>query len=151
MGHPKESIFINVPMPKVQEFGSDPRNWPKFMVGLTEPTKISGDGGQGTVVECDFVTLGIHMPVTLKVVEDSVDPDGCLHRRLEAEGKVSGWQTWDIEPQGGGTYITVEREYTMPGSVLGDVGDRLLFEMMQARDTHHSLENLKLLMEEPPG
>lgn len=43
--------------------------------------------------------------------------------------------------------ITTDFDYTLPGSVLGKVADRLLIEKMQGRDFRHSLENLKLLAE----
>jgi coenzyme Q-binding protein COQ10 len=51
-------------------------------------------------------------------------------------------------PKNGGTQITTEFDYTVPGSVLGKVADRLLIEKLQRRDFQHSLENLKLLVEE---
>lgn len=45
----------------------------------------------------------------------------------------------------------MEMEYTVPGSVLGKVADRLIIERMMERNMIHSLDNLKLLMEETPA
>jgi uncharacterized membrane protein len=70
-------------------------------------------------------------------------------RSGEFLGSSPGWQTWDLKPENGGTLVTMEEEYTVPGSVLGKVVDRLIFEKMNARDMHSSLENLKLLIEAP--
>ncbi len=150
MGHLKDSIYINAPVDKVWEFSHDPHNWATFMAGMSEPDKITGDGGVGTEVEFTAFTAGVRQHETCRVVEDRREPDGSSHWRSDLSGTSSGWITWDSKPENGGTLVTQEMEYTVPGGVLGKVVDRLIFEKMQERDMLHSLENVKLLMEEPP-
>jgi coenzyme Q-binding protein COQ10 len=145
MGHTKDSIHINAPVDKVVDFGADPQKWATFMTGMSGPDKTIGDGGVGTQWEITMRTAGLRMQMTVRLVENRREPDGGAHSRFEFDG---GWQTWDQEPEDGGTLVTMEEEYTVPGSVLGKVADRLVFEKMNARDMHHSLENLKLLVEE---
>ena len=144
MGHVKHSIHINAPSDKVSEFSHDPHNWPTFMAGMSEPDKITGDGGLGTEVEFTVLMAGWHLHETVRVVEDLPGS----HWRGDITGTSSGWITWDSRPENGGTLVTQEMEYTVPGSVLGKVVDRLIYEKRQDRDMLHSLENLKLLMEE---
>lgn len=147
MAHLQDSIHINAPVEKVDKFTSDPHGWPNFMVGMSEPDKVIGDGGVGTQVEFTLRVAGFPLHETCRVVEDRRDPDGSAHSRIDFEGTSPGWQTWDFKPEDGGTLVTMEMEYTVPGRALGKVVDRLLFEKMQKRDMHHSLENLKLFVE----
>ncbi|MDH7487805.1 MAG: hypothetical protein QHJ81_16220 [Anaerolineae bacterium] len=43
--------------------------------------------------------------------------------------------------------MTADIEYTVPGSALGRIADRLIIERMQERAIQQTLENLKLLCE----
>ena len=148
MGHLKHAIHIHAPFDKVWEFSHDPHNWATFMVGMGEPDKITGDGGVGTQVEFTVLMAGWHLHETWRVVEDRRDPGGGSYWRGDLTGTCSGWITWDYIPENSGTLVTQEMEYTVPGSVLGKVVDRVIYEKRQDWDMLHSLENLKLLMEE---
>jgi coenzyme Q-binding protein COQ10 len=150
MGHLLSSIHINAPVEKVVEYTRDPHHWATFMVGMREPDKITGAGVVGSEVELTVVSAGVQLREIVRPLEESRDPDGTAHWRAAITGASSGWMTWDYKPDNGGTLVTEEWEYTVPGSVLGKLADRLILEKMQERDAHHSLENLKLLMEAPP-
>jgi coenzyme Q-binding protein COQ10 len=148
MGHLKHSVHIKAPVDKVWDYCEDPHHWPTFMVGMSGPDKVTGDIGVGQQIEYTLLAAGVHMHQTERTVEDRRDPDGSGHWRGEFTGSSSGWDTFDVKPENGGTEVTMEMEYTVPGSVLGKVADRLILERMADRDMLHSLENLKLLMEE---
>ena len=151
MGHLKDNIHIDAPVDKVFAYMDDPHNWATFMVGMAEPDKIIGDGKVGTQYEFTVLMAGIHMHLSTRLVEDQRDPNGGAHSRFDISGASSGWQTWDLKPENGGARVAVEMEYTVPGSILGKVADRLVIERMQERDMQHSLENLKLLLEGSPA
>ncbi len=151
MGHLTESIHINAPVDKVVHYTEDPHRWGKFMVGMSEPDKIIGDIGVGQQIDFTITTAGVHMHETVRTVENRYDPDGGGHWRGDITGSSSGWMTMDFKPENGGALVTQEMEYTVPGGALGKVADRLFFERMQERDMLHSLENLKLVMEEFPS
>ena len=151
MGHLQNSIHIDAPVDKVRGFTDDPHNWATFMVGMSEPDKIFGYRGVGTQVEFTFLMAGVRIHETSQVVEDRRYPYGGGHGRLDFTGPSCGWQTWDFKPTNGGTLVTTEMEYTVPGSVLVKVTGRLIVEKMQERNMRHSLENLKLLMEGSPS
>ncbi len=148
MAHFKDTIHIDAPVAKVDAVVRDPHQWPDFWVGMEDPEKISGDGGPGTSVEYGLVMFGVHVHETGRVIEERHDPDGSTHWRWEFEGGTSGWLACDHTPEDGGTRITSEMDYTLPGSVLGKVADRLLVEKRERRDLHTTMENLKLLVEE---
>lgn len=148
MGHLLSSIHINAPVEKVWEYARDPQHWSTFMVGMTDPEKIVGDGGVGTEVELSVIVAGVRLHETVRSLERREDPDGSAHWRAAIDGSSSGWMTWDYKPDAGGTLVTEEWEYTVPAGVLGKIADRFIFERMQERDTRASLENLKLLMEQ---
>jgi ligand-binding SRPBCC domain-containing protein len=150
MGHLVSNIHINAPLDKVVEYTHDPRHWANFMVGMSEPDKITGEGGVGSEVKMTVVLAGLHMHETVRTLQDRRDPDGSAHWHAAINGPSSGWMTWDYTPENGGTLVTEEWEYTLPGSALGKVANRFILEKMQERDTRHSLEKLKLLMEESP-
>jgi uncharacterized protein YndB with AHSA1/START domain len=147
MGHLKDTILIDAPVDKVWSFAHDPHHWPRFMVGMSDPDRIAGSGGVGSEVDFTILMAGVHLHETVHSVEDREEPGGGYHWRADITGPSSGWMTWDYVPQAGGTEIDLEWEYSLPGSVLGKIADRLVVEKMQARDMHNSLENLKSVVE----
>jgi uncharacterized membrane protein len=147
MAHLKEILFIDAPVDRVDSIVRDPRQMPNFWVGMSDPERIVGDGGPGTEVAFTQLMMGVHVHTTTKTIEERHDAQGGTHWRWEFEGTTSGWLTCHHEPQGAGTQITSEMEYSVPGSVLGKVADRLVIERRQRRDFRHSLENLKMLAE----
>ena len=147
MAHIKDSIYIAAPPEKVHAFAADIKKWPVWYVGLGEAERVEGDNSPGTVIKQSYTFMGMHIPVTTTITENSTDAAGGRHWRAENEGSLAGWQTWDYIPKDGGTMVEVEIEYAVPGSVLGKVADRLFVERNQERTIHHTLENLKQLTE----
>jgi hypothetical protein len=147
MAHLKESLFINVPVEHLDRIVRNPRQWSNFWVGMSEPESIEGDGGPGTIVAFDLTMMGMHLKETERTVEERHNPEGSTDWRWDFEGTSRGWMTCHHEPKDGGTEITTEFDYTLPGSVIGKVADRMIVEKIQSRDFHSSLENLKLLAE----
>jgi len=150
VSHVKDSIHVDAPAAEVLAFTADPRHWATFMANMSEPYTISGDGGVDTQAEFSLIMAGLCRPHEIwRVVEARCDPGGG-GRGLAIDGPLSGWQTWDCEPDAGGTLVTLEMEGTIPASVLGRVADRLAGEKLLERDVHHSLESMRLLTEWSP-
>lgn len=146
MAHISKSIVIAAPVAQVHATGQDPKRWTSWLVGLGEAEKVNGDGGAGTVVEHSYMMAGARIPVTTEVLENSSGPEGATVR-VKARGPLEGEHTWTYEPANGGTRVTLDMEYRVPGAALGKIADRLVVERMQARSFEQSLENLKLLCE----
>ncbi|MCL4368169.1 MAG: SRPBCC family protein [Actinobacteria bacterium] len=147
MAHLHHSLHIDAPVEKIDEIVGDPRQWSHFWVGMTDPMKVDGGGGPGTSAEYDIVSFGIRQHEITHTIEERHDPDGSTHWRWEFEGTTHGWLTCDHLPADGGTDITTEFEYNIPGSVFGRVVDLLVLERIQRRDFQNSLENIKVLAE----
>jgi uncharacterized membrane protein len=146
MAQIRKSIVVEAPVEKVHAIAQDPERWTSWLNGLGETERMSGDGGTGTMVEHSYVMAGARIPVTTEVLENSSGAEGALYR-ARAHGPLDGKHTWTYEPVDGGTRVTLEMQYKVPGAALGKIADRLIVERMQARSFEQSLENLKMLCE----
>jgi len=146
MSHLKKSIFINTPLKKVVDFGTNPNKWALWYAHLSGPEKLTGEGEAGTKGEFKYSLLGIHLPMTVEVKE-SVTTETSHFWKGTFEGPLSGVQTFSYLSKDNGTDVTVEIEYTVPGSILGKIADVLIIEKLQENATIHTLENLKAICE----
>ncbi len=147
MAHIKKSIRIHAPVQKVFALARDPKHWASFWVGLSEPEEVNGTGEVGTVVKHSYLMAGVRFPVTSRILEDQMGPEGARWRGA-IEGPLAGEQSWTYTPRNGDTEVTTDIEYTVPGSALGRIADRLIIERIQERSIEQTLENLKLLCEQ---
>ena len=147
MGHIKVSIPIDAPVERVVDVATDPQHWASWWVNLGEAEKIEGDGGAGTVVEHKYLMAGVPFHVTTRVTENAPTPTGGQRVRIQFDGPLKGWQSWEYEPRDGGTNVTAEFDYNVPGSAIGKFADELIIERMQERAREQTLEILKLLVE----
>lgn len=147
MAHLTKTLFYNVPVGVLDAAVKDPRQWPQFWVGLSEPLRVFGDGSPGTKAEFTMHMLGLRSHVTYRTAEERHNDDGSTDWRWDMEGAIPGYLTCHHEPKGEGTEATSEMHYSVPGSVVGAAADRILFEKRMRRDMENSLENLKLMVE----
>jgi len=129
---------------------SHPEAWPQWYVGLSEPTKVEGEGEVGTVSEHTFLVAGRQFPFKHEVVESTNDGT-VAHWKGEFEGAIKGWHRWTYHLVDGNTEVEVEHEYTLPAGPIGKLADVMFVERMIDRMLEQSLENLKTLMEAPVG
>jgi hypothetical protein len=147
MAHLKETLFIDTPVASLDSIVGDYRQMPRFWVGLSEPESMVGGPGAGGEAKFTQLMMGVHMHLHMRTTEERHETDGSTFWRWEFEGTTSGFITCLHQPKDGGTQITTDFEYTVPGAVLGKIADRVLVERIQKRDFRHSLETLKLLAE----
>ncbi len=150
MTHLHKTILIHAPVDKVYALARDPNRWATWYVGLSEPEKVTGDGGVGTVSEHYYLMAGMRFPVTSEVLEDRSGPEGAQWKG-KIIGPLAGEHTWTYTPHNGNTEVTADIEYTVPGKALGKIADRLIIERMTERSLEQTLENLKLLCEGSAG
>jgi uncharacterized membrane protein len=73
------------------------------------------------------------------------------NERVSWEGKGGVDSTWDwrLAPTSeGGTHLRVIVDYSVPGSFLGAIADKLFIERQNEKDLRQTLANLKQLLEE---
>ena len=72
-------------------------------------------------------------------------------RLLEFTGSAPGGgratATNRFESAGGGTDVTIEIDYELPGGFVGGMADKLFVERAIERDVKHSVENFKAICE----
>ncbi|HSJ39216.1 MAG TPA: SRPBCC family protein [Planococcus sp. (in: firmicutes)] len=148
MAHTKQTIFINAPLENVFRYTINPENWAHFYNNLSSPKKIDGTGDLGTVVETDYAIMGLHFPVTIQVTECEV-----TDRTAKWTGMVSGSlnarHSSYYEAKDLGTELTFEIESYIPDDLFGKITDRLIYERMDRKSAAHSLENVKMICENP--
>jgi hypothetical protein len=146
--HAKDNIRINAPVDDVDRLALPPDAWSRYFVGMSDPEEIKGDGGPGTIVEFSMSPPGGRpFHATCRVVEWVHRPDGTVRWRGEFSGGNSGWETWDLRPEDGGTLVTEEMEVIPAGGALVRLAANLFVQRPLRRNVHQSLENLKRLVE----
>jgi hypothetical protein len=146
--HAKDTILVHAPVEDVDRLALPPDAWSRYFVGMSEPEKVEGDGGPGTIVDFSMSPPGGRpFHATCHVVEYDHRADGSVHWRGEFSGGNAGWETWDLLPADGGASVTVEMEVVPAGGALVRVAADLFVQRPMRRNVHQSLENLKRLAE----
>lgn len=146
MSHLKQSVFISEPIENIWKYAHNPKRWADWFAHLSGPEELDGTGDVGTVGKFKYSLLGMQFPMTIEVKEIEKSTNK-YYWKCTFDGPLHGSQEYTYIPQNGGTEVTTELEYTVPGSVVGKVADLIVVERMQANSIRHSLENLKVVCE----
>lgn len=146
MAHIKREIFIQKPPEAVYAVARDPNRWPIWFANLSGPEKLEGDGSAGTVGHYTYKMAGVPMSVKVTVLEDISSPAGCRWVG-KVEGAITAEQTFVYAPEGDGTRLMVEIDYTVPGGGLGKLADKLVVERFNEQTADQTLQALKRLCE----
>jgi uncharacterized membrane protein len=140
----KRDIFINASPEAIFKIASEASRFPEWYAGIeaTEPDDVFPQ--PGGKVQMDYKAAGISFEMTMTSLE--MEPGKYMVSQME--GMITGTNRWDYEPQEGGTRVSVEFEYEMPGGALGQLANKLLVERMNAENLEKSLEKLKAVTEE---
>ena len=142
----ENSIFINAPVKKVYQYGTNLKNMSHWIVNLTDVDMIKGKNEAGTIVEFNYSILGMHFPTVLEVLKFQETNKGCVWES-NFTGALEGNQTWSYKTKDGGTEVTMQLNSTIPGLLLGVVAEKILVEKLIRQAFQHSLENMKLFCE----
>ena len=146
--HAKDTIRVDAPVEAVDRVALPPEAWSRYFVGMSEPERIKGDGGPGTIVDFSMSPPGGRaFHATCKVVAWDHRADGSVHWRGEYSGGYSGWETWDLLPADGGASLTVDMEVVPAGGPFVRAAANLFVQRPLRRNVRQSLENLKRLVE----
>ena len=150
MAHLLQEFHIGVSSERLDEIVKDPHNWPTFWVGMSDPERVFGDGSPGTKAEFTQLMMGMKLRIVDRTVEERHNPDGSTDWRWQFEGSMSGELSCHHQPTDTGIDVKTTFDYTIPGSILGKVADRVFLEKRVRRDFEDSMDNLKLFAETTP-
>jgi len=144
MAHVEESIVINAPMEKVFARIEDNESYPDWWPNMIEQKRQTPGPlavGSRSTYKYNMMGAKIEGEVILEIYEPP--------RRLVARttGGAAGTFNWRCAPEGAGTHLSVVVDYTLPGSFLGQIADKLVVEKRNKADFEEGLKKLKELIE----
>jgi uncharacterized membrane protein len=87
------------------------------------------------------------MGVKIKGEHEVLEMTPNQHLKVKTTSGIDSQFDWHFEPSPGGTNLTVRVDYTLPGSVLGQLLNRLAIEKKNEQDLEEGLRNLKQIVE----
>jgi carbon monoxide dehydrogenase subunit G len=128
------------------DLGADASRVPEWQEGVLEVKDITGKldqvgAGYSTVLRI----MGRRLEGRFEV--SKVDKPRLVELSGTAPGGGRAKSTVWLEPAGGGTDLTVEIDYELPGGLISDVADKVFMERAVERQIRHSNENFKALCE----
>jgi uncharacterized membrane protein len=143
----REQTRIDAPVERIWDVSADASRIPEWQTNIVEIKDVTGALDQvGTRYTAVSRLLGRQIEGQWEVTRSE------RGRALEVTGTAPGGgravQLVTTTPAGGATDLTVEFDYELPGSFLGQFANRLFVERAAQRDMRHSLENFKALCEQ---
>jgi ribosome-associated toxin RatA of RatAB toxin-antitoxin module len=136
-----KSITINAPVEKVYEYVSDSKNLPEIWPSLIDTQDIKQLPDGKTTDKFTYKMAGIKLEGT--TLSEYVKNEKIISK---TEGGAKSTQVWTFEPEGAGTKVTFEAEYTIPIPVLGKLAEAIVVKMNE-REGDTIMSNLKDRME----
>jgi hypothetical protein len=139
----EKSVFINASPDEIDEVSLDAAGWPEWYPGVEEAVPDDVFPELGGVVEVVYKAGGSTFNLTFTVIE--YQPHQSI--AYELEGMITGTSRYHYTPEGDGTWLTSNYDYSLPGGILGKIADKMVVERMNAKNLEDSLGNLKDLVE----
>lgn len=142
-----EELQIDAPVERIWALGGDPSRIPEWQTNVVEVRDVTGPLNEvGTRYTAVNRLAGRHIEGEWEVTR--AEPMRELELRGTAPGGGRAVQQVRYTPRDGGTAVSVDLDYELPGGFLGQFANRLFVERALQRDIRHSLENFKALCEE---
>ena len=141
-----KSVYMDRPVDDVYHFAIDPNRWFLWYVGLSEPENLVGKGETGTTLDTKYTMLGMHMPISIHVLETGKEGKGYLWKGT-VHGTIKSKQVWTYVPEGEWMEITLDMKYELPGKLIGKVANTLIIKKLMDNSVEQTLNNLKVLCE----
>ena len=142
MAKMQRSVFVRAPVDKIFGFMDQPATLPEIWPGLIEATDVQRLPNGGKQWRWTYKMAG------LPYKGASEDLEWVENRRVVSKtiGGIDSTFVWTYEPEGEGTRVTVEVEYTIPLPVLGKLAEALVVKLNE-NDMDALLKNMKKRME----
>jgi uncharacterized protein YndB with AHSA1/START domain len=139
----EKTVIINAPVEKVFAYMTNPANLPEIWPCLVEVNDlVQTREGTGTSYNWVYKMAGSHFEGTAEITE--LIPNQRLV--VKDEGGIKAIRTTTLRPVNGGTKYTLQMEYTLPPSLLGEL-DPGFIQRLNECEADVVLANLKAKME----
>jgi uncharacterized membrane protein len=149
MPYVEQSIVIAAPPDAVFDMvANQPERMPEWWRAFELQTRVSPPPtAVGSVSRYVYNMLGVKIKGEHQVVE--LDENARL--LVKTLSGIDSMFEFNFIPVDGGTELNVRVEYSLPGSVLGQLLNRLTIEQRNERDLAEGLQNLKQIVEAEAG
>jgi polyketide cyclase/dehydrase/lipid transport protein len=146
MGHVRQMGHVDISPDRAFALTMDAKRDPEWNSSVVEVKDVTGM----------LDTVGAHYTAMLKLggrqLETrwevmKVEKPRLLEQEATSDRGGHATSTTTFEPAGGGTDITIEVDYELPGGFVGGMADKLFVERAIERDIKHSIENFKAICE----
>lgn len=135
------SLWIEASPSRVFAFVNDPLRMADWLPGMIEAHNVIGDG-LGQQYEWSYKMAGLVLHGQSTVVE-LIPNLRAVHQSI---GKINSVWTYTVAPDGKGTVVTTQVEYTVPLPVLGKLAENIARKRNE-RELELALVNLKEILE----
>lgn len=145
MPHVEQSITIDAPPDAVFDLiANQPERMPEWWHAFELQTRVTPPPTAiGSVSRYVYNMMGVKIKGEHQVIEMAEN----AHLMVKTMSGIDSAFEFTFAPMDGGTELTVRVEYTLPGSVLGQLLNRLAIEQRNERDLVEGLQNLKQIVE----
>lgn len=141
MSHVEGSIVIKTSAKAIQQALEDVESATEWAEHLEEIWDVSGHG-TGCTYHWRYRQKGISFSGQTKILEST--PGRFV---MTTSGGIPSTWTWTMLPLGENTELRLSIEYTVPGSILGKIADRLIVERENQKAIVNGLTSLKTRLE----
>lgn len=138
----EKSIFINAPVEKVFTFMAEPKNLPEIWPSLLEVKDVESLPNGGSCYNWVYKLAGMRIEGHAEWIE-FVPNQRIVDKN---ESGIPSTFVYAYQPEDGGTRVTVQAEYTIPGAILGKLAEPFIVKMNE-NEADTVLANLKARME----
>jgi uncharacterized membrane protein len=139
-----KTAFIKADSKKVLDYIHNVNNHPAFISALKSVENVSGDSKQaGTNWEWTFVMGGVEVKGKAQTAEYV---EGKRYSFKTTNG-INSTFIYSVEPDSGGTKLTIEVDYEAPDNVLAKIMDKAVIERLNEQEGDRAAENLKAILE----
>ena len=146
MGHVRQMGHVDISPDRAFALTIDPKRDPEWNNSVIDVRDVSGmldtvGASYTAMLKLGGRKLETRWEVTKVEKPKFIEQAATSERGGHATSKTT------FEAAGGGTDITIEVDYELPGGFVGGMADKLFVERAIERDVKHSMENFKAICE----
>ena len=136
-------VSIKAEPDKVLEYIVDVKNHPAFISALKSVENLKGNPKHvGESWDWTFVMGGVEIKGKAETAEYI---EGKRYAFKNTDGIVSTF-AYSVEPEDGGTRLTIDVEYEVPQNVLAKMMDKAVIERLNDQEGDRAAENLQAIL-----